>query len=392
MYSFTLCKIIPSIISKLKKQLFIVVNVDYFLLSHRKEIAIAAKESGYDVTVIAGDTGVSDQIRALGVHYINLPINRTGKNIFDEIKTFLFLFFLYLRKRPGLIHHVGLKPITWGSLAARLLGIPCMNAVSGTGILFEEESKKKLMTRAVCSVLRYSLRSKKARVIFQNTTDRNEFVSNQIIEENQTILIKGSGVDLERIQYRDESEIDSEKIKIVFAGRMVEQKGIQVLVDAAKILKPSYGNKICFWLCGRLDTNPYSYTRTEIDSLCDGDYIRWLGHCEDIFAVMRQCHIMAFPSYYMEGLPKAVIDAEAVGLPVITCDSVGCRDTVIDGYNGFLIPIKDSKALAERIRKLVDDPDLRRSMGENSRKYAEENFSVKDVVNKHLDVYASLLN
>ena len=367
-------------------------NVDYFLLSHRKEITIAAKKSGYDVTVIAGDTGVSDQVKALGVHYISLPINKAGKNVFDEIKTFLFLFFLYLRKRPNLIHHVGLKPITWGSLAARILSIPCVNAVSGTGILFEGENRKRLMTRAVCAVLRYSLHSENARVIFQNTTDRNEFISNQIVREKQTILIKGSGVDLEKIQYRDESEIDSDIIKIVFAGRMVEQKGIQVLVDAANLLRPSYEKRICFWLCGRLDTNPYSYKKEEIEELCDGDYIRWLGHCEDIFAVMRQSHIMAFPSYYMEGLPKAVVDAEAVGLPIITCDSVGCRDTVIDAYNGFLIPIKDSKTLAEKIKKLVDDPILRRNMGKNSRKYAEKNFSVKDVVNKHLAIYASLLD
>ena len=132
-------------------------------------------------------------------------------------------------------------------------------------------------------------------------------------------------------------------------------------------------------------------TKEMLEKHCDGEYIQWLGHRSDVLELLKQSHIMAFPSWYREGLPKSVIEAEAIGRPVVTTDSVGCRDTVIDGKNGFLIPIKDSDALAIALKKLIDNKELRQSMGRNAREFAVNKFDIKDVIDVHLDVYKTIL-
>ena len=173
---------------------------------------------------------------------------------------------------------------------------------------------------------------------------------------------------------------------------MVEDKGVLLIFQAAKILKEKYFDKIEFWLCGDLDKNPNALQKEQIESECDGNYVKWLGFQKNIKEILAQCHIMIFPSFYMEGLPKSVIDAEAIGLPVITTDWVGCRDTVVNGENGFLIPIKDAKSLAEKISILVENDDLRQKMGVKGREYAEKYFSIENVVNKHLEIYKDFIN
>ena len=172
---------------------------------------------------------------------------------------------------------------------------------------------------------------------------------------------------------------------------MVEDKGTLVLIDAAKKLEAEYKGKIQFLLCGGLDTNPNGITKEMLESRCDGEYVQWLGHRKDVLDLLKQSHIMAFPSWYREGLPKSVIEAEAIGRPIVTTDSVGCRDTVVDGKNGFMIPIKDSDALATALKKLIDNPELRQTMGKNAREFAVNKFDINDVVKVHLDVYNNLI-
>lgn len=374
------------------KKLFLIINNDKFFLSHRKHVAIAAQEFGYDVTVVTGSTGLEGEIRLLGLRYIQLPINTTGMNIREEIQTFEFLINLYKEERPDIIHHVGLKPILWGTVAASVLGKKnVVNAVSGTGFLFSPETRNSLISKGVCFLLKIFTK-KTYKYIFQNNDDKQEFLNMNIINDDQVCFIKGSGVDLQQFAYRSEDKIDCSRIKCVFTGRMVEDKGVLVIFEAARILKDKYNDKIRFILCGDLDSNPKALGKEEIESFCDGEYIQWLGFKRDIKKILHNCHIMIFPSFYMEGLPKSVIDAEAIGLPVITTDWVGCRDTVIDGYNGFIIPPKNSKILAEKIKILINDSELRKSMGRNSRIYAEEYFSIENVIEQHLNIYSSFFN
>ncbi len=168
---------------------------------------------------------------------------------------------------------------------------------------------------------------------------------------------------------------------------MIEEKGVFVLIDAARKMKAEFQNEVEFLLCGGLDDNPKAIKKSELVAMCDGEYIQWLGHRTDVLELLKSCHVVAFPSYYKEGLPKSLIEATAIGRPIITTDSIGCRETVIDGYNGFLIPIKDSDTLVERLRILLVDEKRRLEMGRNSRKLAERYFSIDNVIEKHLYIY-----
>lgn len=372
------------------KNIYIVINEDRFFLSHRKEIALAAQKEGYNVTIVAKDTGRRKEIEDLGLTFIQLPINPTGTNLREEFKTFRFLYSLYKKNRPDIVHHVGLKNILWGGLAAKMTSINgVVNAISGLGILFNQEPLS-LKAKLTLKVLKYSHNRKNLIAIFQNHEDEALFLNNHIINNEQIVFIKGSGVDLNLFNYTP--EYPSDIIKIIFTARMVREKGVEILTEAAEILRSNYENKIEFWLCGGLSNNPSALSEDEMNNLCDGKYIKWLGFRSDIIELLKQSHIMVFPSYYREGLPKSIIDACAIGRPIITTNSVGCKDTVEEGYNGFLIPIKDSKALAEKIEILVKDKNLRQTMGFNSRQLAERDFSLDYVISKHLGIYNKLLN
>lgn len=372
------------------KKLFIVVNVDYFFLSHRKDIALRALKEGFDVTIIAEDTGKSKEIESFGLHFINLPINKTGTNIFQELKTFRFLYSLFKKERPEIVHLVGLKTILWGGLAAKLVKVKgLVTAVSGLGVMFSPEYNKKLMPKAILKVLRFIHNRKNTYCVFHNTDDIDLFIKNKIIDSKYCIRTMGSGIDLNQYKYKEEPK--SDKLRVLFTARMVEDKGVLVLIEAANILRDKYQGKVEFLLCGGLETNPLAVSKEKLNELCDGDYIQWLGKRSDVKELLESSHIFAFPSYYKEGLPKSCIEAAAIGRPIITCDSVGCRDTVVDGETGFLVPIKDSKTVAEKLDILFEDTELRKTMGIKSRKYAEDKFSIEDVIQVHLDIYNKFL-
>lgn len=373
------------------KKLFIVVNVDYFFLSHRKEIAVRALKEGYDVTIVAGDTGKVKEIESLGLKFINLPINKSGTNIFQELKTFTFLYSLFGKENPDVVHLVGLKTILWGGVAARLRKVNgLVTAVSGLGVMFSPEYNKGLMSKAILKVMRFIHQHKNTYAIFHNTEDLDLFVDNKIIDRAHCVRTMGSGIDLNVYKYVEEPKAD--KLRVLFTARMVEDKGVLVLIEAANLLREKYQEKAEFLLCGGLETNPLAVSKEKLEELCDGTYIQWLGKRSDVQQLLESSHVFAFPSYYKEGLPKSCIEATAIGRPIITCDSTGCRDTVIDGKTGFLIPIKDSKALAETLQVLFDNEVLRKKMGVNARKFAEEKFSLEDVIQAHLDIYYSLLD
>lgn len=370
-------------------KLFIVVNVDYFFLSHRKEIGINALKNGYDVTIVTKDTGRRNEIEDLGLKFIDLPMNRVGINIFEEIKTLAFLRRLYKRERPDIVHHVGLKTILWGTLAAKITRVNgIINAVSGLGIAFSSETNS-IVSYLILRILKFSHNYKNLVVIFQNDEDKYIFLKNKLIKEEQSERIKGSGVDLELYNYTPEP--DDSKIRILLTARMIEEKGIFVFTDAAKKLKYKYIDRVQFLLCGGLDDNPKAIRESEIKKVCDGEYVQWLGFRTDVLDLLKQCHIVVLPSYYKEGLPKSLIEANAIGRPIITTNSIGCKETVIDGWNGFLIPIKDSDSLSEKLSVLIENKELRQEMGRNSRELAIKEFSVENVVNRHLEIYGRLI-
>lgn len=372
------------------RRLLIIVNEDRFFLSHRKEIGVTANREGWKVAVVGKNTGQKDKIVDLGIEFIEMPVNPTGKTIHQELRNMRFLYSLYGREKKAVIHHVGLKNMVWGGLAARLRHMDgVINAVSGLGIIFSDFNPSRIK-KILIPILRWGMAPKNVSVIFQNHDDEKLFRDFNISDNKKTYFIKGSGVDLSQFNKAKNKE-KNDKVRIIFAGRMVKDKGVLDLIEAAELLRPEYENKIEFILCGGLSSNPYAVSEEELNQLCDGVYIQWLGFREDMPEQFANADIMCFPSYYREGVPKAVLDASAAGLPIITCDSVGCRDTVIEGVNGFKVSPQSPAEIAARLETLILDKDLRERMGAQSRKIAERDYDVRKVVKKHLEIYENTL-
>ena len=372
-----------------KGKLFMVVNVDWFFLSHRKDVALRAQEAGWNVTIVTADTGKLKDIEAIGLKVINLPMSRSGMNIVEELKTLNWLRKLYKRERPDVVHHVGMKTILWGTLAAKFSKVKgVVNAISGLGGFFAEDNKG-LLSKVMPKVLRFSHNRANLLCIFQNDDDWGLYVKHGIIKHEQGRFIKGSGVSLTDFCYTPEPS--EGKLKVILTARMIVEKGVFLLTEAAERLREKYGEKAEFLLIGGLDDHPGAITKEQLDTVCDGKYIQWLGYRTDVRDLLKQCHIVAFPSYYMEGLPKSLIEADAIGRPVITSNSVGCKETVEDGVNGFLIQPKDVDALTEMLDLLLGDAELRQKMGKASRTYAEKYFDIEVVIERHLNIYDELV-
>lgn len=369
-------------------KLFIVVNVDWFFLSHRLPVALAAQKAGWDVTVLTADTGKLCEVAKAGLKAVNLPMSRSGMNILQELKAFWFLIKLYQKEKPDVVHHVGIKTILWGTLAAKFTKVHgVVNAISGLGGLFAEDNHS-LLSRIIPEVLRFSHRQRNLLVIFQNKEDKALYINSHIIQDSQARMIRGSGVDLKKFCYTQEPS--DGKIIVMLTCRMIREKGVFELVEAAEILRKDYSGKIEFWIVGGLDDHPRAITMDEIESVCDGKYIKWLGRREDVRELLQNSHIYAYPSYYKEGIPKSLIEAAAIGRPIVTTQNIGCKEVVENGVNGYLVSVKDAVAFAERIKTLIDDKNLRIKYGKASRDIAEKNFSLDDVIEKHLAIYQDL--
>ena len=372
----------------MKKSLLLVINEDRFFLSHRTRLAEKAMENGWEVTLVTKDTGRRQEIEAKGFKYIELPINPTGMKLKDEIKTFRFLFKLFKNNKESIIHLVGLKNMLWGGLASKLVNSKgVLYAVSGLGTLFGEERNRNLAF-LIQKFLRFSMNRNNTAVIFQNRDDQQLFTHNVLTGKTLVYFTKGSGVDLN--QYSNANRISHSPLRIIFTARMIREKGVEDLVKAAEILRARYFGKIEFWLCGDISDNPNAITLEELGTMIDGEYIKWFGFRRDIPGLLRQCDIMCFPSYYREGVPRSLLEASAVGLPIVTTDSVGCRDTVEHGKNGFLVSPHSPEELASALENLILDENLRNTMGEYSRHKALREYDVEDVASIHFDIYQRL--
>lgn len=371
-------------------KLFIIINEDRFFLSHRLPLAKAALAEGYDVTLVAKNTGRKqeciDICSALGgFHYIDFPVNPTGMNPMQELKTFWWLWRLFRKERPDVVHLVGLKCMLWGGLAGRLASVPVViNAVSGLGVMFSAP-KLGMVARVMLGIQRFSNARKGVYHIFQNNDDKGLYLQHKAVKEEQCRFVKGSGVDLKEFDYTPEP--DGGKVNVIFTARMVKEKGVCDLVAAAEKLRVDYSDKVEFWLCGGLSSNPKALKEHELKAMCDGLYIQWLGFRSDVNELLKKSHIVAFPSYYREGVPKSLIEASAIGRPIVTCNSVGCKDVVENAENGYLIEPRDVEALAARLKRLVDNKALRVEMGKKSREFALRDFSIEKVVALHMELY-----
>lgn len=369
--------------------LYVVNDLDFFL-SHRLPVAKAAQDVGYDVHVATPESGNVAVINKMGFIFHPISLNRKGITPCQEMRTFIELYKLYNQLKPVLVHHVTIKPVLYGSLAAQLQGgAAIVNAISGLGYIFSTTGlKSKLILICVKLFYRLAFRHDNMVVIFQNPDDRALFLENKMLNRGRSVLIRGSGVDLQKFVPSPEPEGIP---LVVLASRMLWHKGVGEFVEAACLLRKA-GVNARFVLVGDSDLgNPAAVPTSQLESWNNNGMVEWWGRRNDIDKIFAHANIVCLPSYLREGVPKVLIEAAASGRPIVTTDSSGCREIVQDGVNGLLVPIHDVVALSFALRKLIEDPELRVRMGKKGREIAVAEFSVEKVVTETLAVYQELL-
>ncbi|MEO8607725.1 MAG: glycosyltransferase family 4 protein [Chloroflexota bacterium] len=376
-----------------KPRLLYLVNIPRFFVTHRLPLARAARDAGYDVHVAtaSGDETNIDIIRAEGFPFHPLPLSQHGMNPLQELRTLAAIIRLYRDLRPDLVHMVTIKAVIYGGIGARLARIPALvYAITGLGYLYSESGLKVTLARTGANMaFRLALGHPNAKLIFQNPDDRALFVQNRMITEARTQVIKGSGVDMN--VFHPEPETDGDPV-VLFAGRLLWKKGLGVFVDAAERLK-KMGVKARFVVVGYPEpSSPAAVPMSQLETWAKLGLIEWWGKRDDMPAVFAASHVVCLPSSYGEGIPKVLIEAAACGRAVVTTDTPGCREITRQGENGLLVPKDDPAALADAIRQLVEDSNLRRAMGACGRQIAANEFSETLVFDQTFSLYRVLLN
>jgi glycosyltransferase involved in cell wall biosynthesis len=376
---------------RMSPRLLIVVNVDWFFISHRLPIAIAAKQCGFEVHVATTFTcrSYKEALVSHGLLVHELCIDRSAKNVFRIIKNFFMIFALVQKLRPDLVHLVTIQPVLFGGLAARVAGVKrVVYAVSGLGHAFLGNSLASRFRRYCVKLLyRCSLGARQKIVIFQNKEDLEMVSSFCPLADGQYKIIPGSGVDLSRFVY---TPIPRGVPVVQMASRLLATKGVREFVDAAGLLA-TRGVRARFQLIGEPDIyNPAAIPLPEIDEWKKQGIVDILGHRDDLYMLMQEAHIICLPSY-REGLPKVLCEAAASGRPVVTTNVPGCRDSIEDGVTGLLVPSHDHIALADALEYLLKRHSLLIKLGVNARRRAEKLFDCRDVVDQHLKLYSTLL-
>lgn len=374
----------------MKGRLLYLVNSPEFFLSHRLAVAEAARQAGCDVHVATPDGPRAAGIRERGFIFHCLDLTRRSMRPWDEGRCFASIVSVLRSIRPTLVHNITIKPVLYGGVAARLLGVPAvLHALTGLGYLFISRSTRDALVRAaLLRGLRLALEHPNSLAVFQNPDDREAIEAAGVISRSRSALIRGSGVDTEI--FRPIAEPEGLPV-VLLASRMLWMKGVEEFVAAARQLKEA-GVRARFALVGDTDPgNPAAVPRSQLERWREMNEVEWWGHQEDMVAVFRRANIVTLPSHGGEGVPKVLIEAAACGRSIVTTDVPGCREVVRDGENGLLVPPRDAGALARALGTLLADSERRQQMGRKGRVLAESEFSVKQVISATLNLYRELL-
>lgn len=334
-----------------------------------------------DVSVLAPDVDreKSQVIHGGGARPVMISLDRTGMNPLHDIISLVSMSQILRRSRPGAVLGLSTKPVIYGSLAAWLAGVPRRYAlVAGLGYVFTDDGapqglKRRALRRLVTLLYRMAFRVCDC-VFFHNADDLETFVGHGLLPRAKAELTTGSGVDLDEFR---PAPLPDGPVTFLLIARLLREKGIREYVEAARILR-ARGVQAQFLLLGDVDSNPGSLKRDEAMSWLSEGLIEWPGEVEDVRPWIARSHVYVLPSW-REGVPRSTQEAMAMGRPVITTDAVGCRETVEDGVNGFLVPVRDAAALAAAMLRFIENPALIESMGRESRRLAEERFDVHKI-------------
>lgn len=374
-------------------KLFFVVTEDWYFYSHRLPMARAAKQAGFDVSVVTNVAEHGEKIAAEGIRVIPFSFERKSLNPVLALKQIYQLIRLYRSEKPDLVHHIAMKPILYGSIAAAVANVPrVLNAFAGLGFVFSADTGLARTLRPVLLTgFKLFIKGTHCWTLFQNRDDYAALERFGVIDPSRAVVIRGSGVDLDR--YPALPLPKSPPIICVFSGRMIDIKGLPTLQTAFAMIEKKMPH-IELWLCGRPDpANPGAWNAARLSKWTHGaTNVRWKGHQDDMSWIWGQAHICVQPSWGGEGVPKSALEAAASGRAIVATDVPGCREVVDQGRNGYLVSPRNADALAKAIMEIASDAGRLEQMGAESRRMVETDLSAESVCQQTEALYKKIMS
>jgi glycosyltransferase involved in cell wall biosynthesis len=371
-----------------QRKIILVANTDWYLYNFRLSLARELRNRGWEVILVSPGGRFVSPLKAEGFQWMEWRLNRRTFAPWNELAAFLAILRIYRRARPDLVHHFTIKPVLYGSLSARLANIPAVvNSITGLGYLFlQKDLTARILRQAALLLYRPALQRECTRVIFENESDRHFFIGEGLVRAEDSVVIEGVGVDVERFKPSPEP---GGPIVVVLPARLLWDKGVGDLVEAARQLNLGGNVRIC--LVGEPDPgNPATVEQTDLERWQAEGLVELWGFQANMADVYAKCHIVCLPSHG-EGLPTALIEGAACARPIVTTDVPGCRDVVTHGKNGLVVSPSDPVALANGLRTLVDNPEMRQKMGAAGRQMVLQRFSNERILSETLAAYNQVL-
>ncbi len=372
------------------RKIVLFANTDWYLYNFRISLARKLRERGEDLLLLSPPGEYCDRLVGMGFRWLPLDMDRRSLNPLREARLLRSLVSLFRTEKPDIVHGLTIKCAVYGSLAARMAGVAGrVNAVNGLGYVFTNgDLRARLLRPVVRSLMRLAFAGAGARLVVQNPDDRAALERAHLVAEHTIRLIPGSGVDLQRFRPADHAQASGAPFRVLLPARLLWDKGVGEFVGAASLLR---GRNIRFMIAGDADPgNPAAVPPQVAAKWRDSGIVELLGHVADMPALFREVDAVVLPSY-REGLPRALIEAGATGLPLVTTDVPGCREVVRDGVDGLITPVRNAEALAKAISRLQDDEALAKRLGATARAKAVAQFDERIIVARTLEVYDELV-
>jgi len=369
------------------KKILLIANTDWYLYRFRSSLASFLRMQGNEVVFVSPSGRFVPDIQEQGFRWLAWQVGRQSVNPISEVEAILELAHLYSLEEPSLVHLHTIKPVIYGSLAAKIAKAPAVvHSITGRGYVFlGKDAKARLLKTLVKRIYRFALSSRSSVTIFENETDRNYFLDENLVTSRASSVIEGVGVDVEHYSYSPEP--DGIPV-VVLAGRMLWDKGVGTFIDAVRLLRSKVSAR--FILVGEPDSgNPASIDVRTLNDWVDEGVVEWWGWQADMRSVFASCHIVVLPSFG-EGLPTILLEAAAAGRPIVTTDVPGCRDVIVDGSTGLLVPQQDLQELSTALERLILDPELRATMGKAGREFIVQRFSSSIINRETYRIYQNL--
>lgn len=360
----------------------IVANTTWNIVNFRLPLIRALQECGHEVVAISPSDSYLLRLQQEGIEHLKLAVDSKGNNPLKDLATLCQLYRLYRQHSVDVVLHYTIKPVIYGGMAARLLGIPAINTITGLGTAF---IKQNWITKTVCVLYRIALK-RAAAVLFQNHDDMSLFLQLGLLRPELAGIVPGSGIDTSYFSPQNSSASDANESPVfLLVARMLRDKGVCEYVEAAREVRKE-SPQVRFQLLGPFDVeNKTAIEREKFEEWIKEGCVEYYPPVDDVRPMLAQATCIVLPSY-REGLPRTLLEAAAMGKPLVATDVAGCRDVVIDGVNGYLCQVGDSEDLALTIKKMLcHDTARRKKMGEAARLHVISNFDEGVVVSKYLD-------